>query len=165
MPDALYQTRAKLEGRKKALTAELKHVNSEIAAVSDMILEAFAEEGMTNVKLDSGPTVYQHQQVRATVKAEDWEELWAICGDTNPVHVELEGMFERRINLNTLSSWVRERMAARQEHEAEIWGSHHRNEISLDVAKAQIASEVPDVLPGPLADLITIIDKPTVRVR
>ena len=73
MPDTLFHTRAQLEARKKALNAELKEVNSEIASVSDMILESFAEEGVSSVKLDDGATVYQHQQLRATVKAADWE--------------------------------------------------------------------------------------------
>lgn len=133
----LYHTRAQLEARKKALNAELKTVNSEIAAVSDLILEQFAEDGASSVKLDSGATVYQHQQLRATVKAGDWERFADIAyGSDSPLLNELANMFERRINLNTLTAWVRERVATTD-----------------------------DPLPGPLADLITIIDKPTVRVR
>ena len=65
--------RTQLEGRKKTLEAELKSIKAEIASVSDMVLEAFAEDGVSSVKLDTGETVYMHTQPRASVKAGDWE--------------------------------------------------------------------------------------------
>ena len=71
----LFQYRTQLEGRKKTLEADLKATKAEIAAVSDMVLEAFAEDGVSSIKLDTGETVYMHTQPRASVKAGDWETL------------------------------------------------------------------------------------------
>ena len=181
----LAQYRAELEGRKKTLEAELKAVKSEIVSVSDMVLEDFAERGVKNVKLITGETVYMHAQPRAAVKAGDWDDLYVLVGianrylegsatTTERIEVtsgwakdrkssraiayalsELEGMGRWQINLNTLTAWANERIAA-------------FNESSAGMTDAQIDAALKGPrapLPGPLADLITLIVKPTVRVH
>ena len=160
----LAQYRAELEGRKKTLEAELKSVKSEINSVSDMVLEDFAERGVKNVKLITGETVYMHDQPRASVLAGDWERLAdeatvAFCdqaGDAASMALrELHSMFQSRINLNTLTAWVNERIAAFNEYTTGM--TDEQIDAALKGPRAP--------LPGSLADLITLITKPTVRVR
>ena len=158
----LAQYRAELEGRKKTLDAELKAVKSEIVSVSDMVLEDFAERGVKSVKLVTGETVYMHDQPRAAVKSGDWDTLSALCelAERHPTGIrpalrELDGLFQRRINLNTLTAWAKERIDAFNESSAGM--TDDEIEAALKGPRAP--------LPGPLADLITLITKPTVRVR
>ena len=193
MSDSLYQYRAELEGRKKGLEAELKATKSEIASVGDMVLEDFAERGATSMKLVTGETVFMHTQPRASVKAGDWAALesdlklaslvkresaqnkhedflrddyareagkrWGV----NP-HVakflapDIAGLYDMgrwQVNLNTLTAWAKERIDAFNERAVGM--------ADDEIERALKGPTAP--LPGPLADLITLIVKPTVRVR
>ena len=181
----LAQYRAELEGRKKTLEADLKSVKSEINSVSDMVLEDFAERGVKNVKLITGETVYMHTRPRASVLAGDWDDLYVLVGianrylegsatTTERIEVtsgwakdrkssraiayalyELEGMGRWQINLNTLTAWCNERIAA-----------FNGSTTGMTDEQIDAALKGPTApLPGPLAELITLVTKPTVRVR
>ena len=67
----------------------------------------------------------------------------------------LSGMGRWQINLNTLTAWCKERIAAFNESTAGMTDD--------EIEAALKGPTAP--LPGPLADLITLITKPTVRVR
>ena len=168
----LFQHRTQLEGRKKNLEADLKATKAEIASVSDRVLESFAEDGVSSVTLDTGETVYMHAQPHVSVKADDWDRLaeevdYAATIATSPsgyspeaiarfkAVAELAGMMQRRINLTTLTAWCKERITAFNEHT-----------VGMSDDEIEVAFQGPRApLPGMLADLITLITKPTVRVR
>ena len=197
-PPSVYQQRATLESRKKWLDAETSRVKKQIATLNERVLEAMAEDGVTSVKTPDGITVYQHHQPRVSVKAGNWEPLAAVLDlahqclhspyrrdrqidaarqwgvsihdvrDFATAIVELRGMMRRQINLNTFSSWYRERLGDFNDVVAEEYHKLLADGIEPDVAQDQLEvllAEPIAPLPMPIAALVEGIAKPSARVR
>ena len=91
-----------LTEEKRRITAQLEHIQGELDALSEVLLDQFADEGVRNVNID-GHTIYLQAQLWASAVDGDYERA---CDA-----LEQSGLGEfvgRRFNSNQLSAWVRE---------------------------------------------------------
>ncbi len=92
-----------LKDRKRELEQELDTIKSETSVLEPRLLEHFAEQGLSSVKLDTGHTVYLRGQWWARAKD---GELGRACRALRTAG--LGDMVHETVNVNTLSAWVRE---------------------------------------------------------
>lgn len=91
-----------------ALESQLEKLKAKKAPLVDELLEMFAEEGVQNIKLEDGRTIYLYSQLRAG----GWKD------ESGAVHTEVtaqalteagfDDLVSVTVNSNTLSAWVRE---------------------------------------------------------
>lgn len=126
-----------LKREKAQLEARLRVVNGEMADLEQMLLDQFADDGVSSVKTEDGATVFVHSQLWAGAKEDEREELVAA--------LRANGLEDyTTINHQSFSSLVRElvRSAGREKDEeidmeavAPGWGKHAKvaRKTSLNV--------------------------------
>jgi len=97
--------------RKRDLDAELRRVKDAIEVLEAPLLDAFAEEGVQNMKLEDGSTLYLRVQLWARPKKIDGiEEDDAIreIACLGLKEIGLDDFVHETFNIHTLSAYVRE---------------------------------------------------------
>jgi hypothetical protein len=96
---ALSHTYAKLRGKKKEIDEELKGINLQIEAVSQLLIDAYEADDITTLKLTTGQTVRTQPEPYPTIQDKEKFRLWCLN----------EGL-EREMHLHsqTASSLVKE---------------------------------------------------------
>ena len=91
----------KTEQRRK-LDAESKRLATEIAALDEKLVEAFAQAGIQNIKTAAGQTVYLNREVFAKLVGDHKKALTAFR------RAGLADFVKATVNANTLRAYVRE---------------------------------------------------------
>ena len=91
----------KTEQRRK-LDSESKRLATEIAALDEKLVEAFAQAGIQNIKTKSGQTVYLNREVFAKLVGDHKKALTAFR------RAGLADFVKETVNANTLRAYVRE---------------------------------------------------------
>lgn len=132
--------------RKKGLEAELKEVGQEIAALSEVCLNRFIEEGTQSMRVD-GRTVYLYRQIFPSIadgySRQDVKHALETLG--------LDDLIS--YNSASLGSYVRELVNAVPDF--------FNNEGSLVATEAQIMEAFPD----PIKDILRVSEKIDIRVK
>jgi hypothetical protein len=90
-----------LKVAKRKLDAQLSAVNGQLAALQEMLLDQFADGGVSQTKLEDGTTLYINPQVRAKIKEGHQEALVDA--------LRASGLKEFiSVNTNSISSLVRD---------------------------------------------------------
>ena len=91
----------KTEQRRK-LDSESKRLATEIAALDEKLVEAFAQAGIQNIKTKTGQTVYLNREVFAKLIGDHKKALTAFR------RAGLADFVKETVNANTLRAYVRE---------------------------------------------------------
>jgi len=92
-----------LEQERRNMEKELGMLKEEIAKVQGQVVEAFADAGLQNMKMESGVTISLRTDVRASILADDREEAYEQFKMNG-----FDSMVKETIHPKTLESWVRE---------------------------------------------------------
>ena len=100
---------AELYNRKRDLDAEVKRVEEEMKVLEGPLMEQFASDGISSVKI-GGQTVYLHSQLWAKLIVRDGEDRDAAKERAlNALKAaQLEDFVEESYNSNRLSAYLRE---------------------------------------------------------
>jgi len=91
----------KTEQRRK-IDAESKRLATDIAALDEKLVEAFAQAGIQNIKTKTGQTVYLNREVFAKLIGDHKKALTAFR------RAGLADFVKETVNANTLRAYVRE---------------------------------------------------------
>ena len=91
----------KTEQRRK-IDAESKRLATDIAALDEKLVEAFAQAGIQNIKTKTGQTVYLNREVFAKLIGDHKKALTAFR------RAGLGDFVKETVNANTLRAYVRE---------------------------------------------------------
>ena len=91
----------KTEQRRK-IDAESKRLATDIAALDEKLVEAFAQAGIQNIKTKNGQTVYLNREVFAKLVGDHKKALTAFR------RAGLADFVKETVNANTLRAYVRE---------------------------------------------------------
>ena len=91
----------KTEQRRK-MEAEVKRLATDLAALDEKLVEAFAQAGIQNIKTAAGQTVYLNREVFAKLIGDHKKALTAFR------RAGLADFVKETVNANTLRAYVRE---------------------------------------------------------
>lgn len=94
---------AQLKDAKRALESEIEKIKKELGPLEQKLLDSFAEQGVQNIKTESGFTVYLSGKWWARPTDGDYERACTALREAG-----LEGMVHETVNIQTLSAYVRE---------------------------------------------------------
>lgn len=135
----------KLDAMIKRKEGEVDTLKEELAPIHDELLERFQKEGTKSLSTQNGSTVYLNRQLWAS-SGEGGAEVMA---EALKLHEETKELVKEKVNTQTLSSWVREKI---EEH----FGTEQTKKSETELLEA---------LPEPLRAVLKITEKFQLKAR